>query len=432
MACIDFSELVPGATVTKYDGNMYDAVETIIAVTGKSRKNALRDIRDLKPENFDSTKIGPLKLKGAGNHKTFTVHGSNLVEFIMVIPGEIAKSYRQKFANIVTRYLAGDASLHSEIQANAASSNPICEMAREALSSGEGDPQVGEKRSVLNEGVSGASGDAGVLVKRLREATDIVTGVQPVLMSMKVDMEATAVAMEKIVKLKNECWEADGKGRFKEMEDMNKRAELEKATRAKEMEDMALMRAKELEDLALKRAKELEDMALKRAKEREDILAKAKANAEAIAIVAEAKRKARALAVSVPAEPVPPASAANGPYPNVAGFLPEDYTTVEKVYSENKGLHVRKADKSKHLNEAKLEVLRLYRAEFDGVQPKRVMCEISNRLVEMYPKSWTGLKAVLVDMIRHKKSGFGQKPISSCFARDSHIHLHLGHRSTGE
>ena len=133
MACIDFSEIVPGSTVSRYDGNMYDAVEAIITVTGKSRKNALRDIRDLKPENFESTKIVLLKLPGRGTGKTYAVHARDLVEFIMIIPGEVAKSYRQQFANIVTRYLAGDASLHSEIQSNAASEGPIQQAARAAL-----------------------------------------------------------------------------------------------------------------------------------------------------------------------------------------------------------------------------------------------------------------------------------------------------------
>lgn len=40
MACIDFSELAPGATVTRYDDGMFDGVETAIAVTRKSKMQA--------------------------------------------------------------------------------------------------------------------------------------------------------------------------------------------------------------------------------------------------------------------------------------------------------------------------------------------------------------------------------------------------------
>lgn len=278
---------------------------------------------------------------------------------------------------ILQRYFAGDPAMLQELQANAASSSPVCEMAREALNSSEeaDDPASGEKRSAaaLNDTVSGAAREAGILVKRLKEVTDAATGVKPTMASMKLDVEATAAAMENIVKFKKECWQVDERGR----------------------------------------AKEMEDLQLKRAKEREDIIAKARADAEAIAIVAEAKRKARA----------PPPSAQ---YPDVATFLPEDHTTVEKVYNENKGLQVNRKDKANHLNEARLEVLRLYRAEFNGANPKRVMCEFTNHLVEMYPKNWAGLKTVLVNMIRHKKGGFGQTSISSCFAPGSHIHVHLG------
>lgn len=325
----------------------------------------------------------------------------------MVLPGKAATAYRQKFADIVTRYLAGDASMHAEIRANAASSNPICEMAREALE--VGDSQVGEKRAAVEDELTGASEGAGVLVKRLREAADMATGIHPTLASMKasaedtvVAIQATADAMERIVRLKKECCDIDEHGRAREMLDAGKRAELDMANIARRAElDMA------------NNARRAEFEASVRAREREDIIAKARADAEALAIVAEAKRQASA----------PPAPRVA--YQNVAEFLPDDHTTVEMVYSENKCLQVRKRDKTKHLNEAKLEVLRLYRAEFAGATPKKVMCAITNRLVDMYPKSWTGLRGVLVGMIRHKNGGHGQMDISSCFPHNGHICLHL-------
>lgn len=51
----------------------------------------------------------------------------------MVLPGRVAKETRTQFANIIKRYLAGDHSLITEIQANAQSSLPIAQMARESM-----------------------------------------------------------------------------------------------------------------------------------------------------------------------------------------------------------------------------------------------------------------------------------------------------------
>jgi hypothetical protein len=51
----------------------------------------------------------------------------------MVLPGKLAKEIRAQFASIIQRYLAGDHTLISEIQANAASSSPVAQMARESL-----------------------------------------------------------------------------------------------------------------------------------------------------------------------------------------------------------------------------------------------------------------------------------------------------------
>lgn len=51
----------------------------------------------------------------------------------MVLPGRVAKETRTQFADIIKRYLAGDHSLITEIQANAQSSSPIARMARESM-----------------------------------------------------------------------------------------------------------------------------------------------------------------------------------------------------------------------------------------------------------------------------------------------------------
>ena len=118
MPCIDFSEVVPGATITKYNENRYDAVEMIVIVTGKSRRLAFQDIGRMDKETFDSFSLKPLKLQGKGNHKTYTVHISELIEFVMAIPGKASKVFRMKFADIIVRYLDGDVSMCAEIKKN--------------------------------------------------------------------------------------------------------------------------------------------------------------------------------------------------------------------------------------------------------------------------------------------------------------------------
>jgi len=62
---------------------------------------------------------------------------------IFALPGRAARELKKKFADIITRYFAGAKSLVSEINANAASTGPIAQMARSALedaSSGGGLP----------------------------------------------------------------------------------------------------------------------------------------------------------------------------------------------------------------------------------------------------------------------------------------------------
>lgn len=55
------------------------------------------------------------------------------IQFIMVLPGKTAKEVRQQFSVIIRRHFAGDQSLHDEIDANATSSHPVAQMARESL-----------------------------------------------------------------------------------------------------------------------------------------------------------------------------------------------------------------------------------------------------------------------------------------------------------
>ena len=51
----------------------------------------------------------------------------------MVFPGKVAKEIRCLFCDIIRRYLAGDKSMVSEINANAQSNSPIAQLARASL-----------------------------------------------------------------------------------------------------------------------------------------------------------------------------------------------------------------------------------------------------------------------------------------------------------
>lgn len=114
-----------------------------MVMTGKDRNNAGRDLRDLSDEIFQSTKFVDRQTSTRGGHKTKLVSFSNAIELIMVLPGKVAKETRAKFADIIRRYLAGDKSLITEVEANAQSNAPIAQMARASL--------VSDEVPVLNE-----------------------------------------------------------------------------------------------------------------------------------------------------------------------------------------------------------------------------------------------------------------------------------------
>ena len=67
-------------------------------------------------------------MPGRGNAHTKLLTFQNAIELVMVLPGQITKETRAQFASIIQRYLAGDHTLISEIQANAVSSSPVAKI----------------------------------------------------------------------------------------------------------------------------------------------------------------------------------------------------------------------------------------------------------------------------------------------------------------
>jgi len=132
---LSFSEIVHGreSSVRITDDCLLYAVDLVMVVSGKNRNDAGWTLRNIPEETFPSVKITDRKMPGKGNAHTKLLTFQNAVELVMVLPGQIAKETRTKFANIIHRFMAGDSTLVADIQANAASDAPINQMARDTM-----------------------------------------------------------------------------------------------------------------------------------------------------------------------------------------------------------------------------------------------------------------------------------------------------------
>ena len=132
MRFLTFSELVPNGHVTVTEDDMLYAVELVMVVTSKGRIHANSTLKGVKEEHFCYQKLITKKMPGRGDGRCKLISFENAIELIMVWPGEDAKKYRQKLVDIIKRYLASDRALIGETEANAVSSHPVNQMAREA------------------------------------------------------------------------------------------------------------------------------------------------------------------------------------------------------------------------------------------------------------------------------------------------------------
>ena len=136
---ISFNELIPGSEGVRYtdiNGLTYMSIRDIImAVCGKDNNDAGRIWRNL-PETYKNEVqqfLLNFKFPGRGQSEQPVITLQGALKLIMWLPGNMAKDFRSKACDILTRFLAGDASLHAEIEANAQSSEPINEFARASM-----------------------------------------------------------------------------------------------------------------------------------------------------------------------------------------------------------------------------------------------------------------------------------------------------------
>ena len=91
----------------------------------------------------------------------------------MVLPGDLANETRLKFADIIRRYMAGDAKLTQQVRVNAQSDNPILKLARESLEKEEQEKEnktisINRKRTLENLEIE----ERMVIMERSRAETE--------------------------------------------------------------------------------------------------------------------------------------------------------------------------------------------------------------------------------------------------------------------
>lgn len=149
---ISFSDIIKGhnCTVRVHDSMLY-AVDLTMVVTGKSRDDSAKVLRDLKDEIFRQEKFSCRQLSTSGGHPTKLVSFKDAIELVMVLPGKVAKETRAQFAKIIQRYMAGDESMHAELESNAESISPVAQLARASLEAGPADVLSVERKRKREE-----------------------------------------------------------------------------------------------------------------------------------------------------------------------------------------------------------------------------------------------------------------------------------------
>ena len=139
---IPFHELVPGSEGVRFttvEGIPYMSVRDIIMVVCKKDSKRASETWINLSETYKNElseflgNFGNFQFPGRGQSPQPVITLPGALKLVMWLPGNMAKDFRTKACEILNRYIAGDASLVAEINANAVSTAPINEMARASL-----------------------------------------------------------------------------------------------------------------------------------------------------------------------------------------------------------------------------------------------------------------------------------------------------------
>jgi hypothetical protein len=110
---------------------MFFAVDLAMVVNGLTRDDAGKALRRFSNGDSHSIKLIDRNFPGKGNSNTKLVSFKDAPQFILALPGKLAKETRIQITSIIERYMAGDKSMVKEVEANAQSDTPIAQMSEE-------------------------------------------------------------------------------------------------------------------------------------------------------------------------------------------------------------------------------------------------------------------------------------------------------------
>lgn len=149
MSKMQFDELLKGAEVRfkVVQGVQYLSIrDFIMAVCKTDYKNASKKWCTMTEERKEEVSpfVRHLKFAGPGQKLQPVITFPGAVNLLMWLGGDYAKKFRRKVIDILTKYFAGDKSLFGDIEANAASDNPVNQAARAALNNPQPQTSVGD------------------------------------------------------------------------------------------------------------------------------------------------------------------------------------------------------------------------------------------------------------------------------------------------
>ena len=153
---IPFDDITQNSSVrvAMVDGVQYLSIRDIIMVMcSQNMDRAGKTWRNI-PDSFKEEVrqfLTSFKFKGQGQQMQAVIQFQGALKLMMWLPGEQAKTFRTKAAEILTRYYAGDKTLLNEVWANAQAQAPINEAARAALPQLDAIEEYGAKRQKIME-----------------------------------------------------------------------------------------------------------------------------------------------------------------------------------------------------------------------------------------------------------------------------------------